>query len=345
MKKKFSYRMMRAWRLPVAQKKAAVEEYVSGGNSETIAGQLGIGANTLLTWVRLAGKEVRPKGETQRKYVGAKLEAILADYRAGMKSREIAIRHGVCESYIPKLCTRGGVVTRKPRRFYDPDAFQRDDEATAYWIGFLMTDGCLHRPKRQGRCQLVLTLQERDTDHVRLLQRYMQATHPVRHGSSICTLGPSKRVCRNARLAVSILPHTVDALLSHGITPRKTHTCQALRLADNRHFWRGAIDGDGTISFVQSPSGRFTVHVSLVSASPTFIRQFAAFCESVTGSPVRVFRNGTIEAATVVTHDALVLLRHLYGDATVALKRKAITAQLLLAAPENVFIGSYSRTA
>jgi hypothetical protein len=72
------------------------------------------------------------------------------------------------------------------------------------------------------------------------------------------------RVCRQ---------NSYDALVSFGITERKSLTMRVSELlARDRNFWRGAIDGDGTIV---CRSGKYFA-MNLCSSSLSFIEQFAA---------------------------------------------------------------------
>jgi hypothetical protein len=338
---------LRAWRMPPEERAKMVAEYVAGATCTAVGERYGVTDSFVMSCVRRAGATPRTMWQTRGlKWTGEKLEAVIRDYRSGLSQRDISEKHGIAEAYIWRVCKTRGCARTGVRYQYDPSAFSRDDEATAYWLGFLITDGCLHDNKASTRCgtrTLSLKLQDRDTDHVRLFQRFMQTTAPVKY---VHDRSPQGEVRRYADIRICLQPETVKRLIAYGVTPRKTLTCRINHLAQNRHFWRGVIDGDGSLKLAQQPSGKYRFTIELASASPGFIEQFSRFCREVSGSPPRVYaRAGLAKSACIDDDPALRLLRHLYHDATVALKRKAVTARLVLAAPQDVFIGDYSRSA
>lgn len=111
-----------------------------------------------------------------------------------------------------------------------------DDEQFAYWIGFLLADGCISEDK-EGSDRLIVGLNKKDKSQLVKLRKWLKSNHKIREISKINAVElriRSQQLC--------------DMLRDFGITPRKSLTAiPDGRLIDNRHFWRGMIDGDGTI--------------------------------------------------------------------------------------------------
>jgi hypothetical protein len=126
-------------------------------------------------------------------------------------------------------------------------AFDVVTEESAYWIGVLMTDGniCFKKGKN-GRIMghvISLALQERDLMHLQAFQRFIGSSHRLYHRVNYKTIVPSK----SYELSFSS-PKMASTLVSYGFVPKKSKVAKVQLLEDNRNFWRGAIDGDGTIS-------------------------------------------------------------------------------------------------
>jgi hypothetical protein len=122
-----------------------------------------------------------------------------------------------------------------------------------------------------------------------------------------------------------------DFLIRNGIGPDKSLTlCVSPLLANSPHFWRAAIDGDGTICI--STDGQAKVY--LYSASLDFIHQFCDFCEKNIGHCPRILKREAGEyfnkspnyRATLDSGYARDLIKLLYTDPVEFLDRKKAIA-------------------
>ena len=109
-------------------------------------------------------------------------------------------------------------------------------EEAAYWVGFLLADGCVYHPKegRQKRMQIQL----KDGEHLHKLKSWLG------FGESVL-----RRSDGTGRFTFAASSNSLCGWLeSYGVVPRKTGIERAdPRLENNRHFWRGVVDGDGHI--------------------------------------------------------------------------------------------------
>ena len=128
----------------------------------------------------------------------------------------------------------------------------------------------------------------------------------------------------------------VESLIRLGVTPRKSLTVEPWNGPDGlmRHYWRGMVDGDGTI--VRTDLERDKWQVRLIG-SKACVEAFAIWGRSVCGSSARVVPKGNPGTIWSWTAGGLAspqaLARELYDGATVYLDRKYERAQRLMAAP------------
>jgi hypothetical protein len=191
-----------------------------------------------------------------------------------------------------------------------------DSEAKAYWLGFIMADGCVRRGDT-----LSTTLAACDSGHLDKMAAFLGTSSPVRYfdmGS-----GFSDRVTRGARLCV-YSTKLVSDLAKVGILPNKTFCAEPWVGPPElmRHYWRGAVDGDGWVAVRKSSN-----HVG-ICGTYAIVQGFSShingkFDWSALPHPdkniFRVEYSGVRNAADVA--------RHLYDGATVYLDRKMAKAQ------------------
>jgi hypothetical protein len=180
-------------------------------------------------------------------------------------------------------------------------AFDTITPESAYWIGFLMADGCVHSN------MIVLALAAKDADHVCRFAAFLGLRRPPNHyaDKSVVTVNSSR---------------LIDRLASFGVVPRKSKTAEALALTDNRDFWRGVVDGDGSVFFVKRLPGY--PFISLCG-SRRLMDQFSHYVGTVLGRnepPVRPHKQ--IWSVGVGGAPATTIIRTLYEGCSVALPRK-----------------------
>jgi len=109
--------------------------------------------------------------------------------------------------------------------------------------------------------------------------------------------------------------------------------------AFDRDFWRGVVDGDGTVG-IWRERGTLRPVVTLAVASRVLVVQFAAFAGAALGGrpPAVCARRNAFRGAWVATVRGVTaarLVRVLYGAGGVSLPRKQITADAIMAGGEN----------
>lgn len=115
-------------------------------------------------------------------------------------------------------------------------AFDTITEESAYWIGFWMADGSISN--KSSHCSI--ELQTKDTGHLFRFQYFLESNCPIKYtsrpdGRSTCLFSFSSKKIK-------------DDMIKNNVIPNKSKLAKVpLTLCLNRHFWRGMIDGDGSI--------------------------------------------------------------------------------------------------
>lgn len=212
----------------------------------------------------------------------------------------------------------------------DENAFSVITPESAYWIGFLMADGCV-----KGNA-VMLGLQHGDIGHVRKFKEFLKSGHKVEEFKRETTFKDRTRyktissVCRLQFRSQKI----VDDLAKYGITPNKSLTAKVIGLENNTHFWRGVIDGDGSIgeTINQGTLGNVPWPVVTLCGSADMIQQFIDFVNILHPNKRRIHKESgrNLYNARYVCKTAIKIIEALYKDAPISLDRKQSKANELM---------------
>lgn len=234
---------------------------------------------------------------------------------------------GVTPQIIWKYAKSAGVL-KDYFKTVDHDYFSVIDcERKAYWLGMLMADGNVCD---SGRNHVVsLTLCTQDADHVRQFRSDLGSTH------ALTVIKP--RVTGTAQSRMGVIrsqgavscrfnsPKMIADLAKCGIGPRKTFSAEPWDGPPElmRHYWRGALDGDGCISHKFSRNRYGSWVINLVGSLPV-VTEFGKFCERVSGSKANPSHVGRRVPVLSVCGNKVVkvILDSLYGGIEIALPRK-----------------------
>lgn len=260
-----------------------------------------------------------------RRTLSKKEAALIArKYAQGGRSMaQLGAEFGFTAATILKALRRQGVASRDrvtAGRSYQirEDFFERvDSEEKAYWLGFLAADGSISPKKGSRSPSIRVELQARDRPHLEKLRKALAATHPVRDTSRE-NIAASALGWRSSLMA--------GHLAEYGLTPKKAARLilklDKIRPELHRHFWRGAVDGDGWITLSHPQVG--------LVGSEHVCASFVAFLRSnAIRHTGRIYRVGNIARADVNGTAAAQTCHLLYHDATVSLDRKMTRAQQL----------------
>lgn len=167
------------------------------------------------------------------------VEEIITKYKDGKSARQLGFEYSVADVTITSLLNRRGVFIRnrsnaKRTNQIKEDVFDTITEESAYWIGFLLADGNVYHPPKRSK-QLNIGLAAKDWEHLEKFKKFVGSNKPLYYNKNGVFISIySNRIC--------------DKLAEYGIVPRKSKIAKVPeQLKDNRHFWRGMIDGDGWV--------------------------------------------------------------------------------------------------
>jgi predicted transcriptional regulator len=297
--------------------------YDEGCTWDEINEQAGITSTTVAKILERNGRDLDRKGESAE----AKSEAIAALVDAGHSARAIGRMLGHSKSTIRNIVADSGNETGRLVGCEFPDFFEEiDTPEKAYWLGFISADGCIvATPRHPEGSHLAVQLGIRDYDHLVKLKAALGAYTTVRKGLQRGEWGI------RGYATLSVTPRRlIDSLLALGVTPRKSATLVPWNgPADLMpHYWRGMIDGDGSLAF--KGDGVYTV---FLCGSEATVQAFTAWAAGLCGTKAKPYTHSNCWYISISgRYQVPGLVRVLYENAPVSLDRKQKIADLILAA-------------
>lgn len=254
-----------------------------------------------------------------RKSSAADKAAMVAAYASGENCPSIARRHGLDTTSVHSILKARGVVFRDKHARSQVYALRHDafssplSEEAIYWIGMLMSDGCVS--VRGESFAISLGLNEDDHGHVDEFRKFLGSDRPVAieppNGSS--RFGSRGQ----ARLSVNSVQIACD-LARYGVVPRKSLIADPVGGIELLPaYWAGAVDGDGHLMW---KGGRPTIGITgslrTTLKFRDFIRQYSPAFDAEPAPQGNVFH------LRVSNRLALPVIKALYENRPYALARK-----------------------
>jgi hypothetical protein len=132
----------------------------------------------------------------------------------------------------------------------------------------------------------------------------------------------------------------INAQSTYGIVPKKGLTSRMIGLENDRHCWRGVMDGDGCINVRNGKEGD---KIILTGGKP-LLCQFKMFVvKYIPGAVIRISQEGKYWRLYVYSNTAKALAKLLYDNCQIALDRKLAKARQMFSGaheePEEVIAG------
>ena len=235
---------------------------------------------------------------------------IINRYVNGAPLRYLANEYDVDPCVIKRIVQSRNVQLRSysennTRYNKNPNLFDCDTEEGAYWTGFIAADGCI----MGERNTISLNLNKLDYTHLLKYQLYIGMEIPIL----------SYKDSRYIRLTDHL---AVERLIENGITKNKTFTLTISdKIKNNRHFWRGFIDGDGCWCF---DSRTDNLLFKIMVGSPCIVEQLYSFCVSIgiQSKAKPILSKGKYPSLYYSGKWAKVLAHTLYDNNIISLTRK-----------------------
>jgi len=175
-------------------------------------------------------------------------------YMNGLGSPDIAKKYGCSDTTIRNIIRKFGVIRTRSEvsaiihsnRHKDHDSYfdYIDTEEKSYFLGLLLSDGCISVPKEGGQQTVAINMQIDDG--------YIVEQLAIALCRNVC-YKPSKPGHKAVVTMSATSNHIVNTLRGYGFTERKStddHDAIGFKYIHNTlmpHFIRGIIDGDGWI--------------------------------------------------------------------------------------------------
>lgn len=187
---------------------------------------------------------------------------------------------------------------------------EKTDEA-AYWLGFLMADGYVSSSTNE----IKLKLWSGDFDQIKKFGAYLGL--PVER----CKVYPKEALVTFSDKDVK------NSLTCSGIGPQKTFTAEVKNpyLINNRFFWAGFIDGDGSLGKYEQNKGQTKFKISAVSGSLKIMEQLKNFIFAKTNISITIAtvqKKNANHRFELTGKKAIRVMQLLYAENPYALSRK-----------------------
>ena len=321
--------------LSADQKAEIARRYADGETSTTLSLAFGTSFGNILNIVRAHGGTIR----SRRRLTPEQQEWTRNAYAGGMSSLKVAAALGVNKRLILDQLKSDGIPRRsmsEAKRKYplDESLFDQPTAAGRYWIGVLMTDGCVHWKRAAHTAIVSLGFAYRDVGHVEKFRTFLGTEQPLflnpEDSTTTFTMnGKPYESTKHGRAEISVASvRLAEALARYGVVPRKKHGATVSLLENDRDFWRGAIDGDGTVGMHRD--GKFPF-LGFYGSKP-LVTQFSRYLGTIgTKREPSVRPTGSIWCCTISGGHAAEAVRHLYDGCAVALDRKMAVAERVMA--------------
>lgn len=224
----------------------------------------------------------------------------------GLNTVEIGGIFGVGPTAISSHLRRKGIEIRR-RGVTDTklrhSAFSVINDESAYWIGFIAGDGNVY--KRNERTSGEISLFSNDIDVIDQLCAFLN------------TSNRPKFLYKGKKISFCSEQIYID-LVSYGVTPNKSLSLIISdELSENRNFWRGVIEADGSV-VVGASSKWWDVGFALYSGNRNFLEQFVKYCADYACVDVGISfnnsKNGHVWQSGVRGEKAIRLAEYFYSD-------------------------------
>ena len=196
------------------------------------------------------------------------------------------------------------------RAILDETVFDELTPESAYWLGLIASDGSIQT--KHGRFSLILQLTEPDRYLVEGLRDFIKSNYKITDiPAGFTCYGLNQRPFH--RLAI-VSRRLVLALKEYGLNEFKTYYAHVLKVQYHPDFWRGVIDGDGSIK----KDG-----INLVG-SEELLNQFSEFCKTIAPrSQPRIRRRGNVFVFDLCGPNSALVCYCLYHNRKPLMTRKA----------------------
>jgi hypothetical protein len=222
-----------------------ITEYFNGKSTRECAKIFGVSQFKVRSVLKK--NNIKTRGLKESRGITLEIERqICQEYLVNKKTSDIAKRFDIDCSTVRDIVRRNGfnvrTISESVRKFkFNYSFFENiDSESKAYYLGFIISDGCINR-----NC-LVITIQERDSY---ILENFKNM---IDFDGKLYNINYKKRNenFSNQKSINLISNKLVSDLSKYGVISNKSHKTKFPNIPDYlyHHFIRGVFDGDGCVS-------------------------------------------------------------------------------------------------
>ncbi len=253
---------------------------------------------------------------------------ILEGNRQGKSGQAMAAELGMSKSVVCRILKRHGIEAKIGRPAWlalDHTVFDSITPESAYWMGFLFADGTVGA-YGDGAPTIRLDLAEKDRGHVEKFRSFLKSGHKI-----ITVRHPTDGLIKTVRVSASLSVRSeqlVANLEARGLAKRCPDRTPTPEIENSTDFWRGMIDGDGTVrENVDRRGGGYRYASIMLCGHIPVLEKFQTFLLRRGISANIIDTTSGIFQIRMMGASALTLIRDLYENAVVALDRKLETAR------------------
>lgn len=303
-----------------------IELYNSGLSMAAVGREVGKASTVVFTVLNKYNIPKRTKGgiyklpaeEIIDKYVNQKrtLESIRKDYGVTINTVKKVLLDNNCS-------IRNSSESKNPH--FNQNFFEKiDNEAAAYYLGFMITDGCVLEPdisNNHPNYKMKLELQDQDKYILEQLKEQLRLTS--------ANLYQAKRIKNNSISITNSLgwfsTKMANDLAKYGVVPRKTSTVYLPKISKDMmpHLIRGLIDGDGCITITHSNGlPRLAISFCGNETLVTQLRDYLVKELKIHNAVIEHIQPNLWQISWGGKNDCLKICEYIYQDATFYLTRK-----------------------
>ncbi|MFR3656792.1 MAG: LAGLIDADG family homing endonuclease [Eisenbergiella sp.] len=241
---------------------------------------------------------------------------------------DVAKKFNISPPSVIKILNEYHIKRYTKVQLFSPNLYERyfeniDTEEKAYFLGLIITDGCVHNTKGK-QSLLSITLKENDSY---ILERFKNE------------IKSNKKITNDGRgcCQISILSNTmVNDLKKYGVIFNKTDkTLFPSNIPEDlyKHLIRGILDGDGSVSYYSRPNRKCHVKaIRFCQGNEQFLIDIVNFLSSKIGiDKIKTYRekDSLWSIAYRKNESIKKLIDYLYDDAHIYFKRKKYLCDLI----------------
>lgn len=231
------------------------------------------------------------------------MSTLTEEIRRGKTITAIARNRGVSRATIYTKLKSSGVNHQKLK--FNHNFFEDVNcEEKAYWLGFIMADGCVSLTQSP---KVAIGLNKKDELHLKKWHKALKSCLKIHYcGDRVASSHSSAKMCQD--------------LIRLGCIPRKSLQLKFPSLREDliRHFVRGYFDGDGCISWHNKHQKTFQIRFTIIGTK-AFLDQLQIILKTSN----RYTKRGKAYVLSICGNQkAGLIFQWMYDDSTIFLDRK-----------------------